>query len=103
MYCRAVKAKRAQTELEELVTELRAELKESGKKNAGLQHAVEGLNKEIEDLHGIIGNHKIEINRLESILEKVKAKKGTLTFDSLHSGGILKKMSRTSHTLLLWS
>jgi hypothetical protein len=91
MYRRAVEAKRAQTELEELVMELRAELKESGKKNTGLQHAVDGLNKEIEDLHGIIGNHKIEINRLESILEKVKAKKGTLTFDSLRSGGILEK------------
>jgi hypothetical protein len=53
-----------------LVTELRAELKESSKKNAGLQHAVDGLNKEIEDLSSIIGNHKIEIIGLKAFLRK---------------------------------
>ena len=67
-YRRAVEATRAQTELEEVVTVLQGELKESGKKNDGLQHAIDGLNKEIQDLNGLIGDHEIQIKSLQNIL-----------------------------------
>ena len=89
-YGRAVAAKRAQTKLEEVADVLRSKLNDSNKKNMGLQEAIDGLNKEIKNLNGIIGDDKFQIERLQRIVEDI-SKKQVLTFDSLRCGGTLEK------------